>query len=135
MAHADPYWPWCVMPGAARSTRMRVDQTDFGDGYTYRLTRGLNPARPAWAVQVPFVGKAELALYDSFLLANATRGFWFTPPDSDTDVFVTVDEWSSTIADQNALYGIIGTLQATFTRSFNPQPSNPTTVANLSGKG
>jgi phage-related protein len=123
--HADPYWPWCVMPGAARTTQLRVDQTDYGDGYTYRLTRGLNPARPSWTIAVPFVGLAALAAYDSFLVTNATRGFWFTPPDATADVFVTADAWSASITDHNKT-DIIGTLQATFTRQFNPQPLNPT---------
>jgi phage-related protein len=124
-AHVDPYWPWCVMYGSSRTTTLRVDQTDYGDGYTYRLTRGLNPARPSWSIAVPFVGKDELAAYDAFLTANASRGFWFTPPESDTDVFVTVDAWSNTVADKNQDQGIVGTLQATFVRSFNPQPVNP----------
>jgi phage-related protein len=112
------------MPGAARTTRLRVDQTDFGDGYTYRLTRGLNPARPSWSIQVPFIGLAELDSYDTFLRTNAARGFWFTPPDSATDVFVTADDWSASISDRNQ-NDIVGTLQATFTRQFNPQPANP----------
>jgi phage-related protein len=125
-AHVQPYWPWCVMPGASRTTQLRVDQTDYGDGYTYRLTRGLNPARPSWSVQVPFVGLAQLKAYDDFLLANAARGFWFTPPDSDVDVFVYADQWSSNVTDKNKSQGKVGTLQATFTRCFNPQPANPT---------
>jgi hypothetical protein len=48
--------------------------------------------------------------------SEASRGFWFTPPESDTDVFVTADAWSNTIADKNKTQGIIGTLQATFVR-------------------
>jgi phage-related protein len=113
------------MPGASRSTKLRVDQTDYGDGYTYRLTRGLNPARPSWSIQVPFVGLTELGTYDAFLVANAARGFWFTPPDATADVFVTADEWSASITDRNQT-DVVGTLQATFTRQFNPQPLNPT---------
>jgi phage-related protein len=122
MAHNNPYWPWCVMPGAARSTTLAVDTNGYGDGYIHRSTRGLNPARPSWSVQVPFVGVDELTAYDSFLQANATAGFWFTPPDSATDVFVVVDAWSNTVADMNPQKGIVGTLAATFVRSFNPQP-------------
>ena len=59
------------------------------------------------------------------LLIVAVGGFWFTPPDGTTDVFVTADEWSASISDRNQS-DVIGTLQATFTRQFNPQPSNPT---------
>lgn len=124
-AHVDPWWPWCVMPGASRSSKLRVDQTDYGDGYTYRITRGLNPVISSWNIAVPFVGLAELATYDAFLQANASRGFWFTPPDATADVFVYADEWAATIADRNQAE-VIGTLQATFTRCFNPQPVSPT---------
>jgi phage-related protein len=117
----QPYWPWCVMPGLARSTQLRVDQLDYGDGYTHRITRGLNPSRPSWSVQVPFTDLAELAAFDAFLVANAARGFWWTPPDSATELFVTADAWSATIVDRSN-QEIVGTFQATFTRSFNPQP-------------
>lgn len=119
----EPFWPWCPTPGASRATELRVDEVAFGDGYKHRAVRGLNPARPAWTLSFPFTSQAELQAYDDFLTANATAGFYMRPPDSAADVFVTVDAWSSTIADRNVANGIVGTLQATFTRSFNPQPS------------
>ena len=117
-----PYWPWCPMPGAARSTALAVDTVALGDGYIHRATRGLNPSRPSWALSFPFTSLIELQAYDNFLVANATAGFWMRPPDSSADVFVTVDTWSSTIVDKNLNGGIVGTLQATFARCFNPQP-------------
>jgi phage-related protein len=125
MPHDDPYWGWCAQPGAARATTLVVDQTNYGDGYIHRATRGLNPARPGWSLVFPFVGLGELQSFDDFLVANSARGFWFTPPDGTADVFVTCDTWSATIADTNRAMGIVGTLQATFTRQFNPQPINP----------
>jgi phage-related protein len=131
MAGPTPYWSWCPMPGAARSTTLAVDINAFGDGYVHRSTRGLNPARPSWSLSFPFTSLAELEAFDAFLVANATAGFYMRPPDSSTDVFVTADAWSSSIADKNADSGIVGTFQATFVRSFNPQPVNPTT--DLSG--
>lgn len=121
-----PYWSWCAMPGAARSTSLTVDQTTFGDGYNHRATRGLNPAKPQWTLAFPFVSLDELQTLDDFLVANAARGFWMRPPDSAADIFVTVDTWSATITDKNGSTGMIGTLQATFVRQFNPQPTNPT---------
>lgn len=124
MATPTPYWPWCAMPGAARSTTLAVDQVNFGDGYNHRATRGLNPARPSWALVFPFTTLDELATFDGFLKANATAGFWTRPPDSAVDVFVTADAWSATITDKNLASGIVGTLQATFVQQFNPQPSN-----------
>jgi phage-related protein len=117
-----PYWSWCPMPGAARSTALAVDTVALGDGYVHRATRGLNPVRPSWSLAFPFTSPAELQAYDDFLVANATAGFYMRPPDASADVFVTVDAWSSTIADKNLQNGIVGTLQATFVRCFNPQP-------------
>jgi hypothetical protein len=38
-----------------------------------------------------------------------------------SQVFVYADQWSYTITDK-AGTGIVGTLQATFVRIFNPQP-------------
>jgi len=119
-----PYWPWCPMPGAARSTALAVDTVSFGDGYNHRSTRGLNPVRPGWQMSFPFTSIDELDTLDQFLKDNAARGFWMRPPDSAVDVFVTVDTWSASITDRNPGSGIVGTLQATFTRQFNPQPDN-----------
>jgi len=124
MAHNTPYWSWCAAPGAARSTALAIDQTNYGDGYNHRATRGINPARPSWTLTFPFVGLDELQDFDDFLVANAATGFWFTPPDSATDLFVSCDTWSATIVDTNQGAGIVGTLQATFVRQFNPQPLN-----------
>jgi phage-related protein len=120
--HIDPYWPWCVMPGATRTTQLKVDQIDYGDGYIHRATRGLHPARPQWNVQVPFTDLAELDAYNNFLVGYGTGGFWFTPPDSAADAFVYADEWAASIVDKNQS-GIVGTLSATFVQCFNPQPA------------
>jgi phage-related protein len=120
-----PYWPWCPMPGAARNTTLAVDIVALGDGYVHRATRGLNPARPSWSLAFPFTSLDELATFDAFLKANATRGFYMRPPDSAVDVFVTADSWSASITDRNAASGIVGTLQSTFVQQFNPQPINP----------
>lgn len=119
-----PYWPWCAMPGAARSTALAVDVVSFGDGYNHRATRGLNPVRPSWQLAFPFASLDELGTLDSFLKANAAAGFYMRPPDSAVDVFVTADSWSASITDKNAASGIVGTLQATFVQQFNPQPAN-----------
>lgn len=124
MAHSTPYWQWCAMPGASRATQLAIDQTNYGDGYNHRITRGLNPARPAWSLAFPFVGLAELQAFDAFLVAYAAIGFWFTPPDGTTDLFVSCDTWSANIVERNNAAGIVGTLQATFVRQFNPQPIN-----------
>jgi len=124
---ASPYWPWCPMPGAGRDTKLSVDEVTFGDGYKHRATRGLNPARPSWSLGFPFTSVAELEQRDSFLKSYAATGFWFTPPDGTAEVFVTADEWAATITDRSGKGEMVGTLTATFVRSFNPQPGVPFT--------
>jgi phage-related protein len=122
MAHQPPYWQWCPMAGAARSTKLAVDQVDFGDGYIHRLTRGLNPIRPSWSLQFPFRNKIELAERDNFLRTNASGGFWFTPPDAVDDVFVYVDGWAATVVDRTAGGDMAGTLTVNMVQCYNPQP-------------
>jgi phage-related protein len=122
MPHQTPYWSWCPMAGPQRSTMLNVDQVDFGDGYIHRLTRGLNPVRPSWSLQFPFRNVDELDARDQFLRANASGGFWFTPPDGLADVFVYVDTWSATIIDRTAGGDMAGTLSVTMVQCFNPQP-------------
>lgn len=119
----EPMWSWCPAPGLSRKTTLAVDSVAFGDGYVHRLTRGINPARPAWDVTVPFTSQATINAIDAFLETNAAGGFWFYAPDLDADVFVICDDWSVSVADKNRSGGIIGTFSATFTRSFNPQPA------------
>jgi phage-related protein len=122
MANPQPFWPWCPMAGASVSTALAVDSNAFGDGYIHRSTRGLNPARPSWQLNFPFANVDELKTYDDFLRAYAASGFWITPPDQAAPVFVVADTWSASISDRSGGGDMLGTFQATFVRSFNPQP-------------
>jgi phage-related protein len=126
MPNPTPWWGWCPQAGMTRTTTLAVDSNAFGDGYIHRATRGLNPARPAWQVVVPFVGADELQAMETFLVANAACGFWMQPPDQASPVFVVCDTWQAQLVDKSNSDGIVGTMQATFTRSFNPQPVTPT---------
>lgn len=123
----SPLWTWCAIPGAGRDTKLAVDEVAFGDGYKHRATRGLNPARGSWSLGFPFESVAELKERDDFLKLYAATGFWITPPDSATAVFVTVDEWSATISDRSGDGGMVGTLSVVMNQSFNPQPGVPFT--------
>src|SRR5262245_5336550 len=123
----SPFWTWCPMAGAGRTTQLAVDEVAFGDGYKHRATRGLNPARPSWTLGFPFKSVAELEERDNFLKSYAATGFWITPPDSSTTVFVTADEWSATISDRSGKGAMVGVLSVTMVRSFNPQPGVPFT--------
>lgn len=122
MANPEPYWPWCPVPGATRTSQLAVDEIAFGDGYKHRTTRGLNPVRPSWSLAFPFATLAELDERDAFLRSNATAGFWITPPDSAAFVMVTADEWSATISDRAPKGDRLGVLTVVFVQTFNPQP-------------
>jgi phage-related protein len=120
-----PNWSWCVAPGIARTTTLAVDINSFGDGYVHRSTRGLNPARPSWTISVPFPDLPALTAMDSFLQSFAAQGFYWTPPDSTDELFVTCDHWAATIVDRGPMLGaMMGTLSATFVRAFNPQQAS-----------
>ena len=121
----QPFWPWCAQAGAGRTTKLAVDEVNFGDGYKHRSTRGLNPARGAWSLAFPFRTLAELQERDAFLKTYATGGFWMQPSDDSVEVFVTADEWSATIIDRTGSGEMVGTLTVTLVQSFNPQPPVP----------
>jgi phage-related protein len=106
----------------SKSTKLAVDTNAYGDGYIHRATRGLNPARPEWSLGFPFVGMSDLNAMSDFLKQYAAGGFWMTPPGEPSQVFVVCDEWGASIADKNNTEGIVGTFNAVFRQSFNPQP-------------
>lgn len=131
----EPMWRWCAMPGASRDTKLNVDINAYGDGYVHRSTRGLNPARPSWKIDVPFTSAGEYSEMDTFLRTNAASGFYFEPPDGGgAVVLVTVDDWSASVADRHGERSsgeIVGTLSATFEQAFNPQPISPVVLATV----
>jgi phage-related protein len=110
------------MPGAGKTTRLAVDTNSYGDGYQHRATRGLNPARPEFSLQFPFVGASQLQEYDDFLKQYAATGFWILPPGEPNEIFVYCDEWSASFNDKNNSQGLVGVFSANFVRTFNPQP-------------
>jgi phage-related protein len=120
---AVPLWTWCPMPGMSTTATLAVDTVALGDGYVHRATRGLNPVRETWSLAFPFTSQSELTAMYGFLRAYAVAGFWMRLPDFVEYVFVCVDEWSWSISDRTGQdHDIVGTLSASFVRSFNPQP-------------
>jgi phage-related protein len=110
------------MLGAARSQETTIDTNAYGDGYTHRSTRGINPSRATWSLSFPIVGQEDVDKYDDFFNAYQVGGFWWNPPDMPTKyVFVIVNNWSISMSDKNIKEGIIGVLQVSFVQTFNPQ--------------
>jgi phage-related protein len=119
-------WPheWCPMPGPTRSKARKVDQVELGDGYVYRLTRGLHPVATALTYAFPFEDMEHLGEMDAFLRAHGSRGFLFKPPELVAPVYVCCDQWSATLIERTGS-AVVGQLRSTFQRRFNPMPGNP----------
>ena len=121
-------WPheWCPMPGPTRTNTLKVETVVLGDGYTYRLTRGLNPVGSTLTYAFPFEDVDHLTEMDAFLKQHGARGFAFTPPEADDPIFVCCNAWSATLTDRTGTSGeMVGQLTSTFERRFNLQPGNP----------
>jgi phage-related protein len=110
---------WCPAPGVTQTTAPRLYEAKYGDGYTHRLTTGLNPLQQTWNAVFPGT-RAALAEIEIFLQDNGVPGFYwaFFGP----DILVTCDEWTVTVNDRTRGGELIGTLAATFRRSWNLQP-------------
>lgn len=119
---AEPLWAWCPVAGAIMTGGLVVEESAYGDGFVHRRTRGINPSLTTWQLAFPFRDAAELKTMDDFLMANAVAGFWFKPPTGAAAIFMTCDEWSSSVQDRTPGGDMLGQLQATFARSFTPQP-------------
>lgn len=118
---------WCPSPGPVRTRSLRLTEVKYGDGYTHRVTTGINPIQDSWAVL--FVGtQTYLNDIDGFLFANAVQGFWWKPPGwpgVTSAPLMTCDEWTLTYTDRQRDGQLLGSLNATFVRQYNIQPGGP----------
>jgi phage-related protein len=119
-------WPheWCPAMGPTHAKTLAVETTELGDGYTYRLTRGLNPVGSTLVYAFPFEDADHLSDMDAFLKAHGSRGFLFLPPDESAPIYVCCNQWSATLIDRTGSE-FVGQLRSTFERRFNPMPGNP----------
>jgi phage-related protein len=99
---------WNIDYGASQEEEPRVRRAQFGDGYSQRVTDGLNDNMPKWSVRVvssPVTVEAARA----FLAAQkGVTAFDWTPPNGTSGKYIC-SRWSRTIDD----YGT-ATLSATF---------------------
>ena len=104
--------------GAQKTNQPKVRQVQFGDGYTQRLTVGLNQNPKSWSLTWE-VSETNADTIETFLDARAADGdsFTWTPPDSATAYQWTCYDWSKSIPSLNR-----ATIQATFTQVFEPTP-------------
>jgi phage-related protein len=102
--------------GAQKTSQPKVRQVQFGDGYSQRLTVGLNQDPKVWSLTWE-VSETDSDTIEAFLNARAADGasFDWTPPDEATAYKWICYEWSKSIP-----YLSRATIQASFTQVFEP---------------
>ena len=95
--------------GASKTSRPRVLNVQFGDGYSQRVRFGLNTDLKNWNLTWQ-VSETDADTIESFLEARAgVESFEWTPLDSSTAYRWICQEWSKTIPYVNR-----ATITATF---------------------
>lgn len=95
--------------GARKTSRPKVRQVQFGDGYVQRLTFGLNQDLKTWNLTFE-VSEADADTIETFLEARGgSEYFNWSPPDDDNTYKWICLNWSKTIPYLNR-----ATIQATF---------------------
>ena len=102
--------------GAQKTSQPRVRQVQFGDGYSQRISFGLNQNPKQWSLTWE-VTETDADTIETFLDARAVDGdsFTWTPPDSATSYKWICYQWNKTIPYYNR-----ATITATFTQVFEP---------------
>jgi phage-related protein len=87
----------------------------FGDGYSQRLTFGLNQNPKSWSLTWE-VSETNADTIEDFLDARGgTESFDWTPPDTATSYKWICEQWTKTIPYLNR-----ATISATFMQVFEP---------------
>lgn len=95
--------------GASKTSRPRVLNVQFGDGYSQRVRFGLNTDLKSWNLTWN-VSETDADTIESFLEARAgVESFEWTPLDTSTAYRWICQEWSKTIPYVNR-----ATITATF---------------------
>jgi phage-related protein len=104
--------------GAQKTSQPTVRQVQFGDGYSQRLTVGLNQNPKVWSLTWE-ASESDADSIETFLDARAADGesFTWTPPAEATAYQWICYDWSKSIPYLNR-----ATIQATFTQVFEPTP-------------
>jgi phage-related protein len=101
--------------GAQKSSQPAVRKVQFGDGYSQRLTFGLNQNPKSWSLTWE-VSEANADTIEDFLDARGgTESFDWTPPDTATSYKWICEQWTKTIPYLNR-----ATISATFMQVFEP---------------
>ena len=101
--------------GAQKTNQPKVRQVQFGDGYSQRLTVGLNQNPKSWSLTWE-VSESNADTIETFLDARAAQESfdWTAPGEAGSSKYVCA-EWSKSIPYLNR-----ATVQATFMQVFEP---------------
>lgn len=101
--------------GAQKSSQPAVRKVQFGDGYSQRLTFGLNQNPKSWSLTWE-VSEANADTIEDFLDARGgAESFDWIPPDTATSYKWICEQWTKTIPYLNR-----ASITATFTQVFEP---------------
>jgi phage-related protein len=101
---------------ATKTSQPKVRTTQFGDGYSQRVTFGLNQNPKEWRLTFS-VSDADADIIETFLNARAADGasFDWTPPDSSTSYKWTCYSWTRELFEFQR-----SKIDVTFTQVFEP---------------
>ena len=101
--------------GASKSSQPNVRTVQYGDGYSQRLTYGLNQNPKQWDLTWQNITEANSDTIEAFLDARGgAESFDWTPPDGSTGKWIC-PQWNKTIPYNNR-----ATITATFIQVFEP---------------
>lgn len=101
---------------AQESSKPRVSNIQFGDGYMARQTSGLNTDLKSWSLQFNNREVSEIDEITEFLEARGgTEAFDWIPPRAEDAITVICQEWSRSID-----HGASDSLSCTFTEVAEP---------------
>ena len=92
--------------GSSEAIKDATDISNFGDGYTQRVTRGLNSVTSIWTVKYNAILNTDVAVFKAFLV---TQGYsrdvfnWTPPTEAVSKKWTYVkDSWKSTPSGFNS---------------------------------
>ena len=101
--------------GASKRSRPNVRTVQFGDGFSQRITYGLNQDPKQWSLTFE-VSETDADTIETFLEARGgSESFDWSPPDEATTYKWICQDWSKSIPYLNR-----ATITATFQQVFEP---------------
>lgn len=103
--------------GVQKNSQPTITEINFGDGYSSRVTFGLNQNKKKYNLSWENITETESNTIEDFLDARAkdATSFTYTPPQESSSSQYICKSWSKTIN-----YAGRATIQATFEEVFQP---------------